>query len=583
MPAACARWRLCGTSSRFPGFAISTPHVTVGAYKGQVAGREYEEDRAREGRTQLFEITVTGHKAQTYTTTFVGDFTYPHYNTFVHLLATLGGPSMRRRTVIIIIIAVLAVGGYVAYTQVLAPSGAPTPTPEAVDNFDTVIWASGEIVPIRWANLSFPTTGRLAELPVSEGDTVTAGTMLARLDPAELEDALAAAQAAVAMAEADLARLQAGARPGEIAQAEEAVRAAEAARDAARAQLEGAQAELRRLANGARPGEITQAEEAVRSAQAARDTAQAQLEGAQAELKRLLVGAREEEVEAAAATLMKAEAALRQAQAEYDKVAWAGDVGNTPQALALESATLDYDVTRANYDALLNGARPEEIEAAQASVAAATANVTQAEAGVGSAQAALDLLREGASLEQIAVAEAAVAQAEANLAQAESGVGSAQAALDLLREGATPEQIEAAQAAVAQAEANLAAAQTALDQTVLVAPFDGTVSEVLARVGEQVNPMQAVQPVIVLGDLSTMQVETTDLRETDVGRIAVGQEVDITFDALPDAVLRGHVVRISPKASSEQGGVNYTTIIEFDEFDPRLRWGMTAYVNITAD
>jgi hypothetical protein len=43
------------------------------------------------------------------------------------------------------------------------------------------------------------------------------------------------------------------------------------------------------------------------------------------------------------------------------------------------------------------------------------------------------------------------------------------------------------------------------------------------------------------------------------------------------------VVYISPKASSEQGGVNYTTIIEFDELDPRLRWGMTAYVNITTN
>ena len=68
-----------------------------------------------------------------------------------------------------------------------------------------------------------------------------------------------------------------------------------------------------------------------------------------------------------------------------------------------------------------------------------------------------------------------------------------------------------------------------------------------------------------------------------VGRIEVGQEVDITFDALPNTLLKGRVVYISPKASSEQGGVNYTTIIEFDEFDPRLRWGMTAYVNITVD
>jgi multidrug efflux pump subunit AcrA (membrane-fusion protein) len=59
--------------------------------------------------------------------------------------------------------------------------------------------------------------------------------------------------------------------------------------------------------------------------------------------------------------------------------------------------------------------------------------------------------------------------------------------------------------------------------------------------------------------------------------------VEITFDALPDTLLKGHVIHISPKASSEQGGVNYTTIIEFDEPNSRLRWGMTAYVNITVD
>ena len=490
---------------------------------------------------------------------------------------------MRRRTLIIIIIVVLAVAGYLAYTQLYAPSTAPAPTPEAVANIDTVIWASGEIVPEQWANLSFPISGRVADLMVSEGDTVTAGSVLARLDPAELEDGVAAAEAAVAMAQADLAQLEGGARRAEIAQAEQAVRSAQAARDAAQAQLEGAQAELDRLVIGARPAEVAQAEEAVRSAEAGRDTAQAQVEGAQADLKRLLAGARPEELEAAAATLMKALAALRQAQAEYDKIAWAGDVGSTPQALALESATLDYNVAQSNYEALLNGARPEEIEAAQAAVAAAQANLAQAEAGVGSAQAALDLLREGATSEQVAMAQATVAQAEANLAQAEAGVGSAQAALELIQEGATPEQVAAAEAAVAQAEANLAAAETALSQTVLVAPFDGTVSETLVRVGEQVNPVQVGQSSIVLGDLSTMRVETTDLRETDVGRIEVGQEVDITFDALPNTLLKGRVVYISPKASSEQGGVNYMTIVEFDELDPRLRWGMTAYVNIAVD
>jgi multidrug resistance efflux pump len=193
------------------------------------------------------------------------------------------------------------------------------------------------------------------------------------------------------------------------------------------------------------------------------------------------------------------------------------------------------------------------------------------------------LLREGATSEQLAAAQAAIAQADANLAQAQAGVASAGAALDLLQEGATPEQIAAAEAAVAQAEANLAAAQTALGWAALVAPFDGTVSEIHVREGEQVISGFPDEPVMTLGDLSNLRVETTDLRETDVGRIALGQEVDITFDALPNTLLKGHVVYISPKADSEQGGVNYATIIEFDKTDPRLRWGMTAYVNITAD
>jgi HlyD family secretion protein len=411
---------------------------------------------------------------------------------------------MRRRTVVILVLIILAAGGYFGYTQVYAPSVAPTPTPEAVDEFETVIWASGEVVPQRWANLSFPIGGQVTELPVSEGTQVKAGSILARLDTAQLEDA-------VAMAESGLAR---------------------------------AQADLDRVKAGPRPAEITQAEQAVRSAQAARDAAQAQVDQAQAELKRLLAGAQPEEVEAAAASLMKAEAALRQAQAEYDKIAWADDVGTTPQALALQSATLDYDVAKANYEALLREARPADIQAAQAAIAAAQAGV----------------------------------------AQADAGVGSAQAALTLMKNGATQEEIMAAQAAVEQAEANLASARTALNQAFLIAPFDGTVSKIYVRLGEQVNPVQpGGQPIVVLGDLSEMQVETTDLRETDVGRIAVGQEVDITFDALPDTLLRGHVVHISPKASSEQGGVNYTTIVDFDQFDPRLRWGMTAYVNITVN
>jgi len=133
-----------------------------------------------------------------------------------------------RRGVLVIVLLLLAVGGYLGYTQVYAPSVMPTPTPELVDDLETVIWASGEVVPATWASLSFPIGGQVVELAVSEGTTVSAGTVLARLDATELKDTVASDEAALAVAQADLTRLKAAARPPEMAQAEAAVQSAEA-------------------------------------------------------------------------------------------------------------------------------------------------------------------------------------------------------------------------------------------------------------------------------------------------------------------------------------------------------------------
>jgi multidrug resistance efflux pump len=97
------------------------------------------------------------------------------------------------------------------------------------------------------------------------------------------------------------------------------------------------------------------------------------------------------------------------------------------------------------------------------------------------------------------------------------------------------------------------------------------------REGEQV---QQGSLILTLGDLSTLRVETTDLDEIDVAQIALGQEADITFDAFPDRVFTGRVIRINPMSEPGGGGVNYTTIIELEELAPEIRWGMTAFVDI---
>ena len=251
--------------------------------------------------------------------------------------------------------------------------------------------------------------------------------------------------------------------------------------------------------------------------------AQAGVAAAQAQLSKLRSGATEEEITAARGARETAAMALQQAQAAYDEVSWLEEIREMPQALALQRATAEYEIANAKYETLVRGALAEDIAMAQAEV--------------DRARASLALLKSGARLEDIGVAEAGVAQAELALAQAVS----------------------------------------AIDDAALTAPFAGTVGALLVRAGEMVNPGA---PAVILGDVGDFKIETTDLNEVDLYLISVGQTVDLTFDALPERSMRGVVRQIAPMASLEQGGTNYKVTIEFEEQNPDLRWGMTAFVDI---
>ena len=123
----------------------------------------------------------------------------------------------------------------------------------------------------------------------------------------------------------------------------------------------------------------------------------------------------------------------------------------------------------------------------------------------------------------------------------------------------------------------MASAKAVQDLAILTAPYDGTVGLIHIRQGEEVMPGQAV---LVMGDLSTLRVETTDLDEYDIARVESGQRVDLTFDALPEKVLPGRVIHVAPMSSPGQAATTYTVIINFEEYEPALRWGMTAFVDI---
>lgn len=440
---------------------------------------------------------------------------------------------MKRIVPIVLIIVVAAALVYYLVVLRNRPAQAPaSPIPTATSGGATrtalpPIQAEGQVVadavvvPVRSAELSLPTSGIVAEILVQEGDQVEAGQTILRLESAGEQASVAQAEAGLRSTQASLAELKAGPRPEEI--------------DSAQATVDAAAAEVQRLEEGALAEEI--------------DAAEAALDRAQAELNKVLEGPTEEQLAAAQGEVNNAAAKTRQAQAAYDEVSWREDIGRLPQSLDLEQATNDLLVAQARLDDLQRGATAAEIASAQAEVRRA--------------QAEVDVLK--------------VPPRPSALASAQADLRGAQAELALLVAGARPEAIEAAEAEVASAQATLDQALASLADLELRASFDGTVVEIVPSIGEQVTAGTAI---VRLADLSAWQVETDDLTEFNVYKIAEGNPATIEFDAIPGLTIDGQVQSIKAIGENKQGDITYTVVVIPDRFDERLRWNMTAAVTI---
>jgi HlyD family secretion protein len=141
---------------------------------------------------------------------------------------------------------------------------------------------------------------------------------------------------------------------------------------------------------------------------------------------------------------------------------------------------------------------------------------------------------------------------------------------------------------VAQAQARINVVGTASQRTVLVAPFDGTVAKIVGEVGEYSTPSPpgvAMPPAIDLIDETCLYV-AAPMDEVDAPKIAVGQPVRITLDALPGKSFAGKVRRIAPYVTAVEKQAR-TVEVEVNFDDPkaagRLLVGYSADVEVILD
>ena len=447
----------------------------------------------------------------------------------------------RRRAVIIFLVAVglvgaLAVWAFSSWQEVLALLGRPSSTLMAdVTASGTIEATTAQVVSL--------VAARVITVTVREGDPVEAGQVVVGLDDTLLQKQLAAARAEIRVAEAQLALLNAGTRPEELARREAQVAAAKVGVETAQTALTDARA-------------IYQAAQEIQL-----DLVQAEMELAKAQHLR--------------------DAALARAQAADQKAnMWAKLIPDLEKG---------FDVTLPTGKTIHVETPPEQREeayfqwnVATQEAAIAWAEYQQAEAAVAAAETRLETVR--AALDDPRRMEPVV-RAETALEEARSALSVAEAALEAARAGPNEEKVATAQANLKRARAAYAALLSQQRFYTLTAPISGRVLQRTIEAGEVAMPGT---PLLRLADLNTLRL-VVYVSEPQLGRIFVGQRADVQVDAFPNRVFEGRVVRIADEAEftpknvqTKEDRVNLVYAVEIRLPNPEglLKPGMPADVTL---
>lgn len=455
------------------------------------------------------------------------------------IITRLGFGKKKTMLIVVLVVAIIIVVGYFI---VVARNGGKyqfvTVTQGAITE---VVSVTGNTTPIQSLDLSFPAGGTIAEVYKNAGDNVNAGDVLVRLDTSGLQAQLAQAQAAVDSAQATLAGLQAGPTP-------QAVQVSQAALATAQQSLTNTYTSVPNAAVDA----YAKASDAVRNQIGAfygnPDSNNPQLVftvsdsqvANNANTERVQVGDELNTWQMEIDAFPSSTAAF--STSTFDQV-----LQNAANHLSVVATMLNTDATAVVDESGLSVSTTETYKT----------DVTSAITEVSDAASAINTLQQNIASEQ-----AAVVQAQAQLAQTLAG--------------STSQAIAAQQASVAQAQANVQSINVQIANATLSSPIAGVVTVQNAKVGELATAGEVITSII---SGNNFEVDAY-VPETDIGKVAVGNPVDMTFDAFPGETFEGKVFYIDPAQTIESGVVDYLVKTSFNTPDPRIKSGLTANLDI---
>ena len=417
---------------------------------------------------------------------------------------------------------------------------------------DAALIAGSGTIEVDEVSIMAEAGGRVEQVAVAEGAAVHSGELLIALDSTLLDAQERQAQAALEVAQANLTLVEKGTRAEEIRQAEAALGQAVAQRDAAHKAWQNAQGmrddpqDLTAKINAARP----------------------QVTAAEARLDLLKRGARAEDIQAAEKQLDQARNALWATQIDRDGICGNGAIPeyqcNAANARVAAGET-GVEAAQVNLNKLKAGPRPEEVQQAEAAVAEARGGLR-------------DLL---AMRDNPRALNAQIDAAYGQYQTAEAAAQAAQARLDALKAGPVVEQLAVARAQVRQAEAALGVVAAQKEKMKVKAPGDGHVTRLMVKAGETATPGMRL---LTMANLESAKL-TVYVPESRIGRVNLGQPVQITVDSFPGETFSGEVVYIAAKAEftprnvqskSERANTVFAVKVKIPNPERKLKAGMPA-------
>ena len=141
-------------------------------------------------------------------------------------------------------------------------------------------------------------------------------------------------------------------------------------------------------------------------------------------------------------------------------------------------------------------------------------------------------------------------------------------------------QLENARLSLESAQLSAASASDTLEDYNITSPISGTVIEKNFKAGDKVDGVSS-GTLAVIYDLSSLKMEMS-VSELDIGKVQVGQTVEITANALPGEVFTGVVERVGINGTTTDGFTNYPVTITLTEYGD-LKPGMNVSVTILCE